>query len=165
MVFLALRGLRTLTAQLAPGHLAHAGCAFLLLIAIPYTHAYRDVDFGPIRQSAGSPEFNKLCEAVREQTTPDDVLIYFRARALTLYTERTASAYNFQGADDDFWNHARSINATYMITTNAFDEDHGFLARSAARHSSSLELRYENDSFKLYRILPNTVLQTKAAFR
>jgi hypothetical protein len=165
MVFLALSGLRTLTAQIAPRHLATAVSAFLLLIAVPYTNAYRHTDFGPIRQSAGLPEFNELCRAVREQTTSQDVLIYFRARALSLYTDRTASAYNFQGTDEDFWDYARNIHATYLITTNAFDEDHGFLARSVARRSSSLELRYENANFKLYRILPDTVLQTRATFR
>jgi hypothetical protein len=165
MVFLALSGLRTLTAQIAPRHLATAASAFLLLIAVPYTNAYRHTDFGPIRQSAGLPEFNELCRAVREQTTSQDVLIYFRARALSLYTDRTASAYNFQGTDEDFWDYARNIHTTYLITTNAFDEDHGFLARSVARHSSSLELRYENANFKLYRILPDTVLQTRATFR
>jgi hypothetical protein len=133
MVFLALSGLRTLTAKLAPHHVATAGCAFVLLIAIPYTNAYRHADFGPIRQSAGLPDFNKLCKAVREQTASDDVIVYFRARALTLYTGRPASSYNFQGTDEDFWNYAQSIHATYLITTNAFDEDHGFLAQFAEK--------------------------------
>jgi hypothetical protein len=165
MVFLALSGLRTLTAQLAPRSLATAVCAFLLLIAVPYTNSYRHADFGPIRQSEGLPEFNELCRTVREQTTPNDVVIYFRARALALYTDRTASAYNLQGTDQDFWDYARTINATYLITTTAFDEDHGFLARSAAKHSSSLELRYENANFKLYRILADTASQTAANYR
>jgi hypothetical protein len=40
-----------------------------------------------------------------------------------------------------------------MITTNAFDEDHGFLARYAETHSSNLELTYENPNFKRYRIV------------
>jgi len=165
MVFLALSGLRTLTAQLAPRSLATAVCAFLLLIAVPYTNSYRHADFGPIRQSEGLPEFNELCRTVREQTTPNDVVIYFRARALALYTDRTASAYNLQGTDQDFWDYAHTIHATYLVTTTAFDEDHGFLAQSVARHSSSLELRYENANFKLYRILADTASQTAANYR
>jgi CMP-2-keto-3-deoxyoctulosonic acid synthetase len=111
------------------------------------------MDFGSIRQSTGLPEFNQLCQAVRERTTPQDVLIYFRARALALYTSRTASAYNFQGTDDELWQYARNVHATYLITTNAFDEDRGFLARYAETHSSSLELAYQNANFKLYRIV------------
>src|ERR1700747_626524 len=61
MVFLALSGLRPLTAQIALRHLATAVSAFLRLIAVPYTNAYRHTDFGPIRQSAGLPEFHELC--------------------------------------------------------------------------------------------------------
>jgi hypothetical protein len=135
------------------------------MIAIPYTNAYGHTDFGPIRQSTGLPEFRQLCQAVRVQTAPDDVLIYFRARALTLYTDRTASAYNFQGTDEEFWRYARTIHATYLITTNAFDEDHGFLAQFAARHPYFLELRYENPHFKLYRILADNASQTASRYR
>jgi predicted nuclease of predicted toxin-antitoxin system len=111
------------------------------------------MDFGSIRQNTGLPEFNQLCQAVRERTTPQDVLTYFRARALALYASRTASAYNYQGTDEELWQYARNVHATYMITTNAFDEDHGFLARYAETHSSNLELAYENPNFKLYRIV------------
>ena len=38
--------------------------------------AYRKAHFGPIRQSNGSPEFNQLCQAVRDRTGSGDVLIY-----------------------------------------------------------------------------------------
>jgi|SRR5579864_5704498 len=153
IVFLALSGLRGLTEKFAPYYVSAAVCAFVLLVSFPLVSAYRHTDFGLIRQNTGLPEFNQLCQAVREQTTPQDVLIYFRARALALYTSRTASAYNYQGTDDELWQYARSVHATYVITTNAFAEDHGFLARYAKIHSSNLELAYQNANFKLYRIV------------
>ena len=154
IVFLALSGLRGLTEKFAPRHVSTAVCAFLLLISVPFVTAYRHTDFGLIRQSTGLPEFNQLCQAVRERTTSQDVLIYFRARALALYTSRTASAYNYQGTDDEeLWQYARNVHATYLITTNAFDEDHGFLARYAETHTSALKLAYQNANFKLYRIV------------
>ncbi len=84
---------------------------------------------------------------------------------LSLYTGRTASAYNFQTTEDDFWNYARGIHATYLITTNAFNEDHGFLTQFAEKHPSSLELIYENSSFRLYRIQADPALQTVATYR
>jgi hypothetical protein len=123
------------------------------LISVPFVTAYRRTDFGSIRQNTGLPEFNQLCQAVRERTTPQDVLIYFRARALALYTSRSASAYNYQGTDEELWQYAQNVHAKYLITTNAFDEDHGFLACCAQTHSSSLELAYQNANFKLYRIV------------
>lgn len=165
IVFLVLTSLRGLTEKFAPRHAATAVCAFLLLISVPFVTAYRHTDFGPIRQSTGLPEFNQLCQAVRERTRPQDVLIYFRARALALYTSRTASAYNYQGTDEELWQYARNVHATYVITTNAFDEDHGFLARYAETHSSNLELAYQNANFKLYRIVADAAPMASAKSR
>ena len=153
IVFLALTGLRSLGTMFAPRYSTAALCGLLLLISIPYGAAYRKADFGPIRQSNGSPEFNQLCQAVSERTASDDVLIYYRARALSLYTGRTASAYNDRGTEQELQQYARNIHASYLITTNAFDADHGFLERYVEHSPSSLELTYQNPNFKLYRIL------------
>jgi len=155
IVFLALTGLRGLTEKFAPRHVSGAVCAFVLLISVPFVTAYRRTDFGLIRENTGVLEFNQLCQVVRQRTTPQDVLIYFRARALALYTSRTASAYNDHGTDEELWQHARNVHATYLITTNAFDEDHGFLARYTETHSSSLELAYQNANFQPYQIVPD----------
>jgi hypothetical protein len=160
IVFLALTGLRNLTEKIAPRHVSTTVCVFLLLISVPFVTAYRHADFGLIRQSTGLPEFNQLCQAVRERTTSQDVLIYFRARVLALYTSRSASAYNYQGTDEELWQYAQNVHATYLITSNAVDEDHGFLARYAETHSSSLELAYQNANFKLYRIVADAAALT-----
>lgn len=152
IVFLAILGFRTLAEKLVPKHTTTALCGFLLLVAVPYVDAYRQVDFGPIEQRNGSPEFSQLCQAVRDQTADDDVVIYFRARALALYTRRAASAYNYLGTRDELWAYARKIHATHLVITDAFDEDHGFLARIVEKDSSKLQLIYRNAHFALYRI-------------
>jgi len=38
------------------------------------------------------------------------------------------------------------------VTTNAFDEDGGFLLRFVQNNAPNFELVYENPHFKLYRI-------------
>lgn len=153
IVFLALTGLRGLSAKFAPHHSTAVLCGLLLLITVPYVAAYRKADFGPIRQSNGLPEFNQLCQAVRDRTASGDVLIYYRARALSLYTGRTASAYNYRGTEQELRQYARNIHATYLITTNAFEGNHGFLERYVGHSTSGLQLTYQNANFKLYRIL------------
>ena len=153
IVFLALSGLRGLGAKFAPSYSTAALCGLLLLISVPYVAAYRKADFGPIRQSNGSPEFNQLCQAVRDRTGSGDVLIYYRARALSLYTGRMASSYNYGGTEQELRQYARNIHATYLITTDTFDNDHGLLERYVGHSPSALELTYQNASFKLYRIL------------
>ena len=153
LVFLALTGLRNFVQRSAPQRSAAILHSFLLLIAVPYIQAYRHADFRTIPESTGMPEFNELCQTVRDRTTPDDVLIYYRARALALYTGRTASAYNFHGTEDELWEYARRIHATHLITTDAFNEDHGFLSSCAQRNSSRLQVVYQNPHFALYRIV------------
>jgi len=152
IVFLALYGLRNLAMRLAPRYSTAALCALVLLISIPYGLAYHKMDFGPIPESTGLPEFNSLCDAVRDRTSPADVLIYYRARALSLYTRRKASSYNRNGTEPELVQWASSIHANYLITTDAFDEDQGFLLRYVEHHPSNLELVYQNAHFKLYRI-------------
>jgi 4-amino-4-deoxy-L-arabinose transferase-like glycosyltransferase len=156
IVFLALYGLRNLTQRLVPRYSTAAIYGFLCLIAVPYLLAYHKADFGPIRESTGSPEFNSFSEMVRERTAPGDVLIYYRARALALYTGRKASSYNSNGTEQELQRWAGSIHARYLIATDAFAEDHGFLARYVEHHSFDLELIYQNAHFKLYRILPSS---------
>jgi hypothetical protein len=152
MAFLALSGLRKLSARFCPCYPATAALAFLLLLAVPMIQAYRATDFGPIRQSTGLPEFNALCNEVRRTTKADDIFIYYRARALSLYAGRPASSYSQHGTQAEFREYARSIHAKYLITTNAFNEDGHFLVQYVEAHRDNLDLAYENPHFSLYRI-------------
>lgn len=161
--FLAFSGLYDIARRMGPRVCTMAPFALLLLMAIPYVQAYRATDFGAIRESYNSPAFVQLCETVRQQTRPEDVLIYGRARALSLYTGRRTSAYNYNGTETELWNWCRKTGATYLVTTNAFSKDRGFLDRFVASHANRLELTYENAQFRLYRIRWSAE-QTSAAF-
>lgn len=150
--YLAISGCKGLAKELHPRYSPAAAAAVFLLIAVGYVQSYRKVSFGPIHQTTGLPEFNQVCQAVRDHTAPQDAIIYFRARALSLYTGRPASAYNYLGRDAELWQWAEHIHAKYFVTTNAFDEDRGFLVRFVQDNPRNLDLVYENANFKLYRI-------------
>ena len=152
MVFLALLGLQGFAEKIQPKYSSAAAWALLISIAVPYLFAYHKTDFGPIHQDVGSSEFTRLCDAVRTDTDPHDVLIYYRARALSLYTGRAASTYNSLGSELELSGYVRNIHAAYLVTTTAFSDDHGFLADYVRRHSSTLELAYQNPTFRLYRV-------------
>jgi hypothetical protein len=149
-VFLALSGLRCLTAP--SKHAIASTCALLALIAATYIQGYRNADFGPIREQDGLPEFNELCGTIRQNTAPGDVLIFYRARALSLYTERPASTYNPFGTDRELWHWIGDIHATYIVTTDAFNEDGGYLKRFVNNYSGNLAPAFHNAAFTLYRI-------------
>jgi dolichyl-phosphate-mannose-protein mannosyltransferase len=150
--YLAVAGLKALSEKLSRRHAPAAAWAFLLLVTMSYMQSYRKVDFGPIRQTTGLPEFNQMCQAVRDNTAPQDAIIYFRARALSLYTGRPASSYDYLGGDVELWRWAGTIHARYFITTNPFNNDDGFLVRFVQSNAPNLDLVYENANFKLYRI-------------
>jgi len=150
--YLAISGCKGLTKSMGPRYSPAVTSALFLLIAVGYVQFYRGVSFGPIRQTTGLPEFNQVCQAVRDNTAPQDAIIYFHARALSLYTGRPASAYNYQGDDAELWRWAEHIQAKYLVTTNAFDEDAGFLLRFVQNNAPNFDLVYENPHFKLYRI-------------
>lgn len=150
--YLALSGLRSLAERRVPRCSHAAAWALFLLAAIPYGQFYSKANFGPIRETDGLPEFNQLCQAVRDNTESQDPIIYFRARALSLYTGRPASVPNYLGDQAELWRWAWDSHSKYLVTTNAFNDDHGFLIRFADDNAHSLELVYENVNFKLYRI-------------
>ena len=150
--YLAISGCKGLANKVAPRYSPAATSALFLLIAVCDVQFYRGVSFGPIRQTTGLPEFNQVCQAVRANTAPQDAIIYFRARALSLYTGRPASAYNYHGRDTELWQWAEHIQAKYLVTTNAFNEDGGFLLRFVQNNAGDFDLVYENPHFRLYRI-------------
>jgi hypothetical protein len=150
--YLVLSGLKGLVEKSAPRYSASAVWTLIILIAIPYGQFYRKQDFGPIRESAGRPEFNQLCQAVRENTGPEDSILYIRARALSLYTGRPASAPNYRGSPAELWQWAANIHAKYFLITNAFNDDQGFLANFVESNAGRFDLVYENANFRLYRI-------------
>ncbi|HEY1678476.1 MAG TPA: glycosyltransferase family 39 protein [Candidatus Sulfotelmatobacter sp.] len=152
MVFLASAGFRRLSATWLPQHTLFAICTFLLALAIPNVEAYRRMDFSPIQENTGLPEFSQLCNALRNQTRPEDIFIYYRPRALALYTDRSAATYNYLGTDQELWQWLQQIHASYLITTTAFDTDGGFLRRFASKYSANLDVKYRNSKFSLYRI-------------
>jgi len=148
----ALSGLKTLAEKLTPRYSQGAAWALILLVAVPYGQFYRHGNFGPIRETTGLPEFNQLCQVVRENTGPQDPIIYVRARALSLYTGRPASAPNYRGSQAELWQWAGNIHAKYLLTTNAFNDDQGFLVSFVQSNAGSFDLVYENANFRLYRI-------------
>lgn len=150
--YLAIYGFEKVARKLPPRYSAAAAPTLVLLIAICYVQSYRKFSFGPILQTTGLAEFNQVCEIVRVRTMPQDAIIYFRARALSLYTGRPASSYNYLGNDAELWGWAGHIDAKYLITTDNFDAEGGFLLRFAQRNAQNLDLVYENAGFRLYQI-------------
>ena len=97
ITFLALSGLHELSCRFKLRYPAAAPCGFLLLLAIPATQAYRASDFGTIRENTALPEFNQLCQTVRNTTLS---AIYDESRDVAA-TDRVLPACNDAEADQE----------------------------------------------------------------
>jgi 4-amino-4-deoxy-L-arabinose transferase-like glycosyltransferase len=159
--FLALRGTGQLVSKFTPPYQNVALYGLILAIAINYGEAYHRLDFGPIRESEGNSEFAQLCQTIRERTSPEDTFIYFRARALSLYTDRAASTYNYRGGESAMFQYLKQARPGFLITTTAFHDDGDFLLHFVQKNPESFDLAYRNPSFSLYRIRrPNPAIAT-----
>jgi Dolichyl-phosphate-mannose-protein mannosyltransferase len=150
--FLTLNGLRLTTRNLSPRYANVLLCGLLMLVGVNYGEAYQKFDFGPIHESEGNPEFSQLCEVIRGSTAGSDVFVYYRARALSLYTNRAASTYNYRGTQSELSEYLGKIHANYLVTTSAFDDDKGFLAAFVQKNAVRFDLVYSNPGFGLYRV-------------
>jgi hypothetical protein len=116
-----------------------AGFAAIALIA--YASIFNGLEHESIPNGITSPDAQGLYGFVREKTDPDDTLIFFEPRVLTLYTERKASEFRVGGDREEWMRYAKSIGARYWVRP-------GGLPTS---YRDSLSLVYSNDTFSVFR--------------
>jgi 4-amino-4-deoxy-L-arabinose transferase-like glycosyltransferase len=153
IVYLAVLGLTRLSARL-PRRIALAALAgFGMVTGFSYARTYRDPTFAAVRELDGLASFNDLCRSVRASTSPTDVFICRRPRALSLFTERSAGVYTTT-TDADLWRFIDNIHATHILCSPIFENDRQFLIPFVRKYGANLELTYKNSDFELYRIRP-----------
>jgi hypothetical protein len=114
-VYFAIRGFRALLAARS-GTLQLAGAlATVAAIAVAYTSFYANAYYGPIGDGVFSPTSTDLFQFVRGRTSPSDVLIFFKPRALALFTDRSASAYYWPDTEAELLGYFRDIDATLVV--------------------------------------------------
>lgn len=129
------------------------GLALLLFSLCSFAAAYAATDFGPFRSGIQTRPATELFEFVRMQTRPDDVCLFFKPRALALYTGRRSSAYPLGTDEHEFWRYAGSIGAKLIIVrqdaAQRTDEDQ--TAEMAAPFAArDIEEVFRNSMFRVY---------------
>jgi hypothetical protein len=163
-LFYAVVGLEEIRTRIpaAISRVALAGLTAIVLAS--YTGRYTKIDFGPIRNGVTEPEAVELFAYIREKTNPKDVFIFSRALALSLFGERTSSAYWVPERAEDLWTYAREIGATHFVVGRARRnpiwaadyiweaEDGVFYRQFASANQDRLVPVFSNADFVLYRI-------------
>jgi hypothetical protein len=151
-IYLMLVGLEDLNRSIAPLWRRAAVVSVVALIAISYGFAFHNATYRVIRQTDGNPAFKDLCGFIRSNTNREDVFVFRRSRALSLFTSRPGAVYDMQHADRLEADFAR-IHASYVVTSPLFEEDRQALIPFIRTHSASFREVYENADFEMYRVL------------
>ena len=130
--------------------------SFLLVWAVGlYAADYRTRDFARIPETSGRPSFVALCHFIRQRTKPDDVIVFYRARALSLFTDRPASVYFLDGTPALYgaqWRYFRQIGTDYIVYSRLFEPDRDFLKPVLDRHANAIHPVYRNPDFTVYQM-------------
>jgi hypothetical protein len=98
----------------------------------------------------------QLFEFVTQETPDDSIFVFFKPRALALYTNRASSTFPFREPFSDAASYLGEINADYVVVKNNEDQPNLVLAAFVDAHAQSFELVFENGDFQVYRILQTT---------
>jgi hypothetical protein len=138
-------------AQFAPGAAALALLAFSL---VSFGAAYSAADYGPLASGVETRPATELFDFVRQHTRPDEVCLFFKPRALALYTGRRCSAYPLGTDEQDFRRYADSIGASLLIVRASAAELTTEDQTSEMRFpfpAGDVEEVFQNSMFRVYR--------------
>lgn len=111
-------------------------------------------DFGPIKEGPFKKESVELFEFIKQNTKPDDVFIFHKPRALSLFTKRSASVFHETKTDQEFWDYFSKISADYLVQRRGtvVKLTSHFLDGFVLRNQTQLENVFANPDFVVYKI-------------
>jgi hypothetical protein len=131
--------------------------ALLVFSLLSFGAAYSAADFGPVADGVETGPAREMFEFVRNHTRADEVCLFFKPRALALYTDRRSAAFPIGTGEQQFWDYADSIGATIVILRDEaptlFREDQTSEMR-LPYGGTRLEEVFHNSKFHVYRIAP-----------
>ncbi|MCX5681551.1 MAG: hypothetical protein NT079_04660 [Candidatus Omnitrophica bacterium] len=92
----------------------------------------------------------ELFEYIKKNTNPQDVFIFIKPRALTLFTDRPASVYYAHKNRQDFLDYLVKIKARYIVIMRGHDL---YLEQLVKAHEKNFLKVYENSDFQVFKFL------------
>ncbi len=130
-------------------------CVFLLFANI--TAAYQTLTTHPVAYGVEAPEAQALFNYIRQNTSLQDVLFFYKPRAMALFTGRHTMGFTVYKNDDALWNRIKSVDTHFLVAelfTDEYYTPEGFyLDLFAKRYPDKLRLVYSNSQFNVYQIL------------
>ncbi len=152
-IFLVSLGVQELIDSAKKGWIKPLAALPVLTVVLSYAAFFRNANYSVIGQTDGRPSFNELCRFIQAKTGPDDVFIFRRSRALSLFTSRPAAVYDYSVAHpEQIAKDLDKFHAAYIVASPIFEEDRAVLIPFVKSYLSHLDKVYENPDFELYKI-------------
>ena len=153
----ALLGVASLSQKWRPAFRGALPLALAIVVLLVYAVDYRIRNFGTIQEAYGLPTFNDTCRYVRQNSSRQDTFVFYRARALSLFTDRPASIYFIDsqpsGKDrEEQWKYFQKIHSRFIICSRLFEPDRKLLTPVIKEHAGALREVYHNTDFVVYRV-------------
>lgn len=131
-----------------------------LAVGLSYAAMATATDFGPQREGVTRPESVALFDYIRSSAGPDDVVVFIKPRAMSLFAGRASSVYHQPEDDQELWAYFDKIGARWLVVAErdaAFEDFERpevliYLQAFVRRNSSRLERVWGNADFTVYRI-------------
>jgi hypothetical protein len=128
-----------------------AAAAALLLLA-PTANALL-VRPDPSDTLVTAASYEALCAAVRSQTAPGALALFWNPRVLALSTGRLASGWPAEGPSRRMIDYLRRVRPDYIVVDKSRPEDREFLLPAIHSEPARMATVYENPRFSLVRVL------------
>jgi hypothetical protein len=97
--------------------------------------------------------YEEICQEtfayIRENVSENDVIVFTKPRALTLYTDKRTTIYSWEHSPEENVNQLKKLGATYYLHTWKLNESE--YVKLLEFYEPGLEKVYENWQFKLYK--------------
>jgi len=100
-----------------------------------------------------APQYEELCSAVRRQTAPDALVVFWNPRVFALSTGRNASGWPAEGPPDRVIRYLHRVLPDYIVADKSRPDDRRFLIPVLAAEPLRLATVYENRQFSLVKVL------------
>lgn len=152
-------GLSHLHQSLEPKKARSLVATTLVAVVVIYLARYTSLAYGSFTVAPTNVASREMFRYIRERTNVKDVFVFFKPRALSLFTERSATPYQLAAPDDEMLRHFRSVHASFILVgPHPADSSPRLqslvqpLKRLVALHPDLFELVYANSDFHLYRL-------------
>ena len=142
---------RAIAERVGRQHLVMA--MLLIVVALTYIARYSTVPFTRVPEGIAKRESVELFDFVKTSTRPDEVIIFSRPRALSLFTGRTVTPP--PRADDPcrLWGYIHRVGAAYIVTgPGAANDEAKFLSRFVRDFAPNLREVMRNADVGVYHV-------------